>query len=87
MCGISPFDKKSGAQSHLTQEEHAALKPLTSRLNNGDMRFYVAVAFDEAAASLIDRRRGYCFAWNRLAQRSLSEWDDWLRGSLRRLRW
>jgi len=81
------FDKKNGTRFRLTRDEQAALKPLTTRLRNGDTRFDVAVAFDEAAAALMGRRRGYCFEWNRLAMRTPADWDAWLSGSLRRLRW
>jgi hypothetical protein len=81
------FDKKSGARFQMTEAEDAALRPLTSRLKNGDTRFEVATAFDEAADALMERRCGYCFEWNRLAQRTPADWEDWLSGSLRRLRW
>jgi hypothetical protein len=73
------FDKKSGVRFQLAKDEHAALKPLTSRMQNGSTPLEVAVAFDH--------RRGYCFEWNRLAKRTPSDWDSWLGGSLRRLRW
>ena len=57
------FDKKSGVRFQLGADEHAALKPLTSRLRNGSTSLPVAVAFNEAAAAILDRRRGYCFEW------------------------
>ena len=81
------FDKKSGVRFQITETEDAALRPLTSRLKNGDTRFDVATAFDEAAVALMDRRCGYCFEWDRLSQRTPSEWEAWLSGSLSRLRW
>jgi hypothetical protein len=81
------FDKKSGARFQLTEDEHSALRPLTSRLRNGSTSLPAAVAFDEAAAAIMDRRRGYCFEWERLAKRTSAEWESWLSGSLRRLRW
>jgi hypothetical protein len=64
------FDKKSGVRFQLDAAEHAALKPLTSRMRNGSTSLPVAVAFNEAAAAIMDRRRGYCFEWNRLAKRA-----------------
>ena len=81
------FDKKSGVRFHLAKDEQAALQPLTSRMRNGSTRREVAVAFDQAAHAIMDRRRGYCFEWSRLAQRTPGEWDRWLSGALRRLRW
>jgi hypothetical protein len=81
------FDKKSGARFQMTEAEHTALKPLTSRLRDSDTRFDVATAFDGAAGALMHRRRGYCFEWNRLAQRTPADWDAWLGGSMQRLRW
>jgi hypothetical protein len=81
------FDKQSGVRFQLAKDEHAALKPLTSRLRNGNTPLEVAIAFDHVADAIMDRRRGYCFEWDRLAKRTPSEWDRWLRGSLRRLRW
>ena len=81
------FDKKSGVRFQLAQDEHAALKPLTGHMRNGSTRLEVAVAFDQAADAIMARRRGYCFEWNRLAKRTPAEWDSWLSGSLRRLRW
>ena len=64
----------------------AILRP-DAELEHLAQRFDVAVAFDEAAGTLMDRRRGYCFGWNEFAKRTPAEWDDWLNGSLRRLRW
>jgi len=81
------FDKKSGVRFQLSQDEHAALRPLTSRMRNGRMSLPVTVAFDQVAKAIMDRRRGYCFEWDRLAQRTPGDWDRWLSGSLRRLRW
>ena len=81
------FDKQSGVRFQLERDEHAALKPLTFRMKNCSTRFEVAVAFDQVGEALLARRRGYCFEWNRLAHRTPSEWDSWLSGSLRRLRW
>jgi hypothetical protein len=81
------FDKKSGVRFQLAKDEHLALKPLTSRIRNGSTSLAVAVAFDEAADAIMNRRRGYCSEWNRLAQRTPPDWDRWLSGGLRRLRW
>jgi hypothetical protein len=81
------FDKKSGVRFQLDAAEHAALKPLTSRIKNGSTSLPVAVAFNEAAAAILDRRRGYCFEWERLAKRTPVEWESWLDGGLHRLRW
>jgi hypothetical protein len=81
------FDKKSGVRFQLAKDEHLALKPLTSRIRNGSTSLAVAVAFDEAADAIMRRRRGYCFEWDRLAQRTPADWDRWLSGGLRRLRW
>jgi hypothetical protein len=81
------FDKKSGARFQLAEDEHAALKPLTSRLRNGGTSLPAAVAFNEAAAAIMARRRGYCFEWDHLAKRTPAEWESWLDGGLRRLRW
>ena len=84
---VRKFDKKSGVRFQLGKDEHAALKLLTSRLANGSTSLPVAVALDEAAAAIMARRCGYCFEWNRLAKRTPAEWDSWLSGGLRRLRW
>ena len=81
------FDKKSGVRFQLAEDEHTALGPLTRRLRNGSTSLPVAVALNEAAAAIMARRRGYCFEWNRLAKRTPAEWDAWLSGGLRRLRW
>ena len=81
------FDKKSGVRFQLDADEHAVLKPLTSRIKNGSTSLEVAVAFDQVADAIMGRRRGYCFEWNRLADRTSAEWENWLSGSLRRLRW
>ena len=81
------FDKKSGVRFQLDADEHAVLKPLTSRIKNGSTSLEVAVAFDQVADAIMARRRGYCFEWNRLADRTSAEWENWLSGSLRRLRW
>ena len=64
------FDKKSGARFQLAEDEHSALRPLTLRMN-GSPSLPAAVAFDEAAAAIMDRRRGYCFEWDHLAKRHL----------------
>jgi len=81
------FDKKSGIRFQLARDEQAALEPLTSRIRNGSTPVEVGIAFDQVADAIMDRRRGYCFEWNRLAQRTPAEWDSWLSCSLRRLRW
>jgi hypothetical protein len=81
------FDKKSGVRFQLSPDEHAALRPLTSRMKNGSTSLPVAVAFDYAADAIMNRRRGYCSEWNRLAERTPADWDRWLSGGLRRLRW
>ena len=81
------FDKKSGARLQLTEEEEAALKPLVGRMSNGRTPSEVAIAFDLMADALYNRRLGYCFEWDRLAKRTTSEWDAWLNGRLRPLRW
>ncbi len=81
------FDKKNGVRFQLSKDEQVALKPLTSRMRNGSTPFPVAVAFEQVAEAMMARRRGYCFEWNRLAQRTASEWDRWLSGAQRRLRW
>jgi hypothetical protein len=80
------FDKKSGARFQLAEDEHSALRPLTLRMRNGSPSLPAAVAFDEAAAAIMDRRRGYCFEWDHLAKRTPAEWESWLNGGLRRLR-
>jgi hypothetical protein len=81
------FDKESGVRFQLAEDENVALAPLTSRLRNGSTSLPVTVAFNEAAAAIMDRRRGYCFEWERLAKRTPAEWDSWVSGGLRRLRW
>ena len=72
------FDKKSGVRLQLAKDEHAALQPLTSRMRNGSTPLEVAVAFDHVADAIMDRRRGYCFEWNRLAKQTTAEWNDYL---------
>ena len=81
------FDKKSGARLQLTEEEEAALAPLIGRMRNGNIRTEVAIAFDLMADALYNRRLGYTFEWDRLVKRTTSEWDAWLNGKLRPLRW
>ena len=81
------FDKKSGVRFQLAKDEEAALQPLTRRIRNGSTPVPIAVAFDHAASALLDRRRGYCFEWNRLARRTHADWDACLDAGLRRLRW
>jgi hypothetical protein len=81
------FDKKSGVRFQLAEDEHAALKPLTRRIRNGSTALPVAVAFEEVANAVMNRRRGYCLEWERLAKRMPSDWDSWLDEGLRRLRW
>jgi hypothetical protein len=70
------FDKQSGVRFQLAADEDAALQPLTSRMRNGSTPPEVAAAFDDVAAAIMDRRRGYCFGWNRLAMRSTADWTD-----------
>ena len=79
------FDKKSGARLELTGEEEAALAPLTGRISKGSTPSEVAIAFDLMADALYNRRLGYGFEWDR--NRTTSEWDAWLNGRLRPLRW
>ena len=81
------FDKKSGVRLELREDEQAALEPLISRMSNGSTPTEVAIAFDIMADALSNRRLGYPFEWDRLANRSTSEWDAWLNGRLRPLRW
>ena len=81
------FDKNSGARLQLTEDEQAALKPLIARMSNGSTPTEVAIAFDLMADALYNRRLGYGFEWNRLASRTATEWDAWLNGRLRPLRW
>ena len=81
------FDKQSGARLQLTEDEHAALAPLIARMSNGNTPSEVSIAFDLMAEALYKRRLGYCFEWDRLATRTATEWDAWLRGRVRPLRW
>lgn len=81
------LDKKTGVRLNLTEEEQAAFDPLISRMTNGSTPFEVTIAFEEMAGALYQRRLGYCFEWDRLASRSLEEWNDWLSARLRPLRW
>ena len=81
------FDKKSGVRLKLTEEEEAALEPLIGRMSNGSTPTEFAIAFDLMADALYNRRLGYGFEWDRLANRTTSEWDAWLNGRLRPLRW
>jgi hypothetical protein len=81
------FDKKTGVRFQLAEDEHTALRPLTRRLRNGSTPFPEAVAFDQTAEAIMNRRCGYCFDWHRLARRTPAEWDSWLDHGLRRLRW
>ena len=81
------FDKKNGVRVQLSKDEQVALKPLTSRMRNCSTPLPVAVAFDQVAEAMMARRRGYCFEWNHLAERTPAEWDRWLGGAQRWLRW
>ena len=81
------FDKKSGVRLQLTEDEQGALKPLIARMSNGSTPFEVAIAFDLMADALYNRRLGYGFEWDRLANRTATEWDAWINGRLRPLRW
>ena len=81
------FDKKSGMRLQLREDEQAALAPLIARKTNGSIPTEVAIAFDLMADALCNRRLGYPFEWDRLANRSGSELDAWLKGRLRPLRW
>jgi hypothetical protein len=83
----SVFDKRSGVRLQLTEDEQSALKPLVLRMRSGSTPFEVDIAFDLMADALYNRRLGYGFEWDRLASRSPTEWDAWLRGRLRPLRW
>ena len=83
----SIFDKTSGARLQLTEDEQAALEPLVGRMSNGSTPTVVAIAFDLMADALYNRRLGYGFEWDRLANRTTSEWDAWLNCRLRPLRW
>jgi hypothetical protein len=70
------FDKQSGVRFQVAKDEEAVLKPLTSRLRNGSTPPEVAMVFDQAADAMLNRRRGYCFEWNRLSAQSVAEWSD-----------
>jgi hypothetical protein len=70
------FDRQSGVRFQLAKDELVALQPLTSRLRNGITPPEVAIAFDQAADAILNRRRGYCFEWNRLAKQTAAEWND-----------
>ena len=83
----SVFDKESGVRLQLTEDEQAALEPLVARMSNGSTPFEVAIAFDAMVDALFNRRLGYSFEWDRLARRSAAEWNAWLNGRLRPLRW
>ena len=61
------FDKKSGVRFQLAEDEETALRPVTRRMRNGSTALPVVVAFDQVAEAMMDRRRGYCFEWNRFA--------------------
>ena len=76
------FDKQSGVRLQLTEEEHAALAPLVARMSNENTPFEVSIAFDLMAEALYKRRLGYCFEWDRLACRTATDWDAWLRDRL-----
>jgi hypothetical protein len=81
------FDKQSGVRLQLTEDEQAALEPLIAHMRNGSTPFEVSIAFDLVAEALYKRRLGYSFDWDRLARRTATEWDAWLQGGLRLLRW
>jgi hypothetical protein len=70
------FDKQSGVRFQLAKDEQAALRPLTSRIRNGSTPPEVLIAFDHVADAILNRRRGYCFEWNRLAKQTTAEWND-----------
>jgi len=72
------FDKQGGVRFQLAKDELVALQPLTSRLRNGSTPPQVSIAFDQAADAILNRRRGYCFEWNRLAKQTAAEWNDHL---------
>jgi len=86
-CATRVFDKKSGVRFQLAEDEETALRPVTRRMRNGSTALPVVVAFDQVAEAMMDRRRGYCFEWNRFARRTPAEWNNWLDDGLRRLRW
>jgi hypothetical protein len=81
------FDKQSGVRLQLTADEQASLEPLIARMSDGNTPFEVSIAFDLMAEALYKRRLGYCFEWDRLASRTATEWDAWLRSRVRPLRW
>ena len=81
------FDRKSGVRFQLAEDEETALRPVTRRMKNGSTPLPVAVAFDQVASAIMNRRCGYGFEWDRLARRKPTEWDSWLDDGLRRLRW
>lgn len=81
------FDKEDGMLFQLAEDEAAALAPLVSRMGNGSIPLEVAAAFDLAARAIVARRLGYGFEWVHLARRTEADWDTWLNGALRRLRW
>jgi hypothetical protein len=70
------FDKRSGVRFQLAKDEQIALQPLTARLRNGGTSPEVAIAFDQAADAVLNRRRGYCFEWTRLSKYTAADWSD-----------
>ena len=71
-------------------DEHGRYDPRDKatpvRMSNGSRPSEVAIAFD-LMAELYNRRLGYGFEWDRLASRTSTDWDAWLNGRLRPLRW
>src|SRR5215467_1251607 len=70
------FDKQSGIRFQLAKDEQVALRSLTARLRNGSTSSEVVTAFDQVGDAVLNRRRGYCFEWNRLSKRTAADWND-----------
>jgi len=68
------FDKQSGVRFQLAKDEQAALRPLTAHLRNATPE--VAIAFDQVGDAVLNRRRGYCFEWNRFSKQTAADWSD-----------
>jgi hypothetical protein len=70
------FDKQSGVRFQLAKDEQVALQPLTAHLRNASTSPEVAIAFDQVGDAVLNRRRGYCFEWNRLSQHTAADWNN-----------